>query len=393
MEMTCWPVIIRGIMLAKLHFNGSHYRFVAYQTGWNTTLDIHVISEEQFYYIHLPSPPANVTPGIFWKFAAPGTKQQPRIQSSVDAITASISEFVFDGLSGVTFESWFQKYEDIFRVELANQDDSWKVRLLLRKLGAVEHERYSNFVLPKNPREFSFDETVRTLTQIFGEQASLFSIRYNCLKLTKCDSHDFVTHAGIVNKECERFRLATMTPDQMKSLVFVCRLQSHSDADIRTRILHKLEQEPNLTLQAITDECQRLIHLKHDTRMIETPGHQEDPQVCRTMVKHTNSHDVARNQKPPNACSQCGEWHFSRFRPFKSHQYQNCKKIGHKESHCRPDRKPIRVRSTPSYKQHRPNRFRRPWSNTKAILAAFRTDFNSCRKYVAVTVNDVLLKL
>lgn len=133
----------------------------------------------------------------------------------------------------------------------------------------MEHERYSSFVLPKNAGDFNFDETVGTLTQIFSEQASLFSIRYNCLKLVRRDAHDFVTLAGVVNRECERFKLGTMTADQFKSLIFVCSLQSHADADIRTRILHSLEQEPQLTLQDITTGCQRLINLKHDTKWLK----------------------------------------------------------------------------------------------------------------------------
>ena len=66
-----------------------------------------------------------------------------------------------------------------------------------------------------------------------------------------------------MNRECERFKLGAMTADQFKSLFFVSSLQSHSDADVRTRILHMLEQEPNLTLQAISTECQRLLNLKH----------------------------------------------------------------------------------------------------------------------------------
>nr|VZI13818.1 unnamed protein product [Spirometra erinaceieuropaei] len=52
------------------------------------------------------------------------------------------------------------RYEDLFFVDLAAQDDAWKVRLLLRKLGPAEHERYVNFILPKNPREVTFKDTV-----------------------------------------------------------------------------------------------------------------------------------------------------------------------------------------------------------------------------------------
>ncbi|CAH8633842.1 unnamed protein product [Schistosoma margrebowiei] len=81
-------------------------------------------------------------------------------KSHVDQIVNSIHEFNFDGSAGITFETWFKIYEDLFKVDLKNLDDAAKVRILLRKLGTAEHERYSNFILPKNPRDFSFDATI-----------------------------------------------------------------------------------------------------------------------------------------------------------------------------------------------------------------------------------------
>ncbi|CAH8589626.1 unnamed protein product [Dicrocoelium dendriticum] len=320
---------------------------------------------------------------------SPTTTARP----SVDALAASITEFVFDGLNGLTFESWFLKYEDIFRVELADQDDAWKVRLLLRKLGAVEHERHTNFVLPKNARDFSFDETVKSLTQIFGEQASLFSVRYNCLKLVKRDAVDFVTHAGIVNRECERFKLGMMTPDQFKSLIFVCSLQSHADADIRTRILHKLEQEPQLTLQEITAECQRLINLKQDTKMIETADHRTEPQICRTAIRGKVMNQNRSTQKPPTACWNCGAWHFMRDCIYKGHQCHKCKRFGHKETHCRVAHNfrrsfPSRLRTNINFRRAK---FHGP--ATKVVLAAFRTEFAGKRKYLTVKVNGIPVTL
>ncbi|CAH8568978.1 unnamed protein product [Schistosoma guineensis] len=182
--------------------------------------------------------------------------------SHTDSVINAIHDFNFDGVAGVTFESWFKKYEDLFYIDLCKLDDASKVRILLRKLGTMEHERYSNFILPKNPRDFSFDDTVKTLSQIFGEQSSLFNIRYQCLKLTKEPGDDWVKHAGTVNRECERFRLSSMSEDQFKCLVFICSLRSPEDADIRTRLLSKLEHCPNMTLQEVTTECQRLVNLK-----------------------------------------------------------------------------------------------------------------------------------
>ncbi|BHF60650.1 hypothetical protein SprV_0100361500 [Sparganum proliferum] len=88
---------------------------------------------------------------------------------SVDYIASSITEFLYDPQAHITFDSWYKRYEDLFSVDLAAQDDAWKVRLLLRKLDPAEHERYANFVLPKNPREVTFKGTVQTLSQIFDQ--------------------------------------------------------------------------------------------------------------------------------------------------------------------------------------------------------------------------------
>nr|VZI15298.1 unnamed protein product [Spirometra erinaceieuropaei] len=119
---------------------------------------------------------------------------------SVDHIAGSIIEFLYDPQAHITFDSWYNRYEHMFSVDLAAEDDAWKVRLLLRKLGPVEQESYANFILHKNPREFTFKDTVQTLSQIFGEQSSLFNSRFQCLQLCKRDSDDFITYAGIINR-------------------------------------------------------------------------------------------------------------------------------------------------------------------------------------------------
>ncbi|KAG5449568.1 hypothetical protein CSKR_101559, partial [Clonorchis sinensis] len=38
----------------------------------------------------------------------------------------------------MTFDSWFKRYEDAFKVELNHKDYTWRVRLLPRKLGTTE---------------------------------------------------------------------------------------------------------------------------------------------------------------------------------------------------------------------------------------------------------------
>ena len=151
--------------------------------------------------------------------------------TSAETVLSSVGEFFFDLISGISFDSWYKMYEDIFTIDLAHLDDAQMVQKLLHKLGTSEHEKYVNYILPKNPRDLSFDQTISILKQMFGEQTLLFNVPYQCLKLVKSDD-DWVTYDGIVNRECENSKLRQMTDDQFKCLIFICGLQSDQDADI-----------------------------------------------------------------------------------------------------------------------------------------------------------------
>lgn len=122
--------------------------------------------------------------------------------------------------------------------------------------------------MPKQPLDCSFQQTAETLTQIFGEQSSLFNLRYQCLNLSKCDTDDFVTHTVIVNRMCEQFKLSSLSEDQVRCLIFICSLQSSRDSDLRLRLFNKIKQNSAATLQNLQTECQHLLNLKHDTAMV-----------------------------------------------------------------------------------------------------------------------------
>ncbi|CAH8440217.1 unnamed protein product [Heterobilharzia americana] len=73
----------------------------------------------------------------------------------------------------------------------------------------------------------------QTLRQHFHDHSFLFNARYRCLKLVMIENDDFLTHVGTVNRECEKFKLKSITDDQFKSLILICSLQSPKFADIR----------------------------------------------------------------------------------------------------------------------------------------------------------------
>lgn len=61
-------------------------------------------------------------------------------------------DFRYDPGTGMSCEAWYKCNEDNFTVELANRNDKAKVRVLFHKLGATEHVRYTNFILPTEPQ-------------------------------------------------------------------------------------------------------------------------------------------------------------------------------------------------------------------------------------------------
>ncbi|BHF72611.1 hypothetical protein SprV_0401567900 [Sparganum proliferum] len=315
---------------------------------------------------------------------------------SVDHIASSITEFLYDPQAHITSDPWYKRYEDLLSVDLAAQDDARRVRLLLRKLGPAEHERYANFILPKNPREVTFKDTVQTLSQIFGEQSSLFNTRFQCLQLCKRDSDDFITYAGIVNRECGRFQLVSLTEDQFKCLIFICDLQSPTDADIRSRLLSKVHQNNSITLQELAAECQTLINLKHDSVMIQNPA--SSFSVYSVTSTKSRPKQVSKVRSPPSPCRQCGAWHFHRDCTFRQHRCQSCNQVGHHDGFCKsvPASGGKPAPSTPNSRHRfRPKRKPKPQSvgNSLSLLAAFQLNVSGRRKFVDVLLNGHEVRL
>nr|CAX83692.1 Gap-Pol polyprotein [Schistosoma japonicum] len=323
----------------------------------------------------------------------------PNSALSVDGIINSIAEFNYDPEANVTFDTWFRRYKDLFMYELASQDDAWKVRLLLRKLDAAELDKYCNLILPQNPRFKTFSETCSTLSQHFGDNSSLFNIRYRCLKLKMNKSDDFLTHVGVVNRECERFKLKDLSENQFKSLILICSLQSEKFAIIRTRLLHRLDQEPTLSLNDIAAEYQRLTNLKHDTALVQSGGNGdiEVHAVCRKPISHqvtpatTSTHrDKPPDKKniiPPSRCWNCDGWHFAKFCPFKNYRCGKCNRLGHKETLCR--QKDTRTRSRSRRRFHSPSK---P-AESLSVSTLNHAHQRPARKYVSVRINGHTVSL
>ena len=101
------------------------------------------------------------------------------------AILNIINDFIYCPESNQTFASYFRRYEDLYNIDCSNWSDQKKVRLLLSKLGAVEHDKFVYYILPQKTSDMTFTETVKLLTELFIPKTSLFHKRWKCLNLTK----------------------------------------------------------------------------------------------------------------------------------------------------------------------------------------------------------------
>ena len=127
---------------------------------------------------------------------------------SQSTIYNSIKTFEYVPENDKTFETFYRRYEDIFNVDCELWPSEKKVRLLLRKLGTTEHNRFVDFILPKKTTDLDFSETIKLLSELYEPDTTVFHKRFKCLNTVKDNQQDFQTFAASVNKLCNDFKLA-----------------------------------------------------------------------------------------------------------------------------------------------------------------------------------------
>ena len=124
-------------------------------------------------------------------------------------------------------------------------------------------------ILPRKTCELTFTESLELQIELFSRKTSLFHKRWKCLNLTCKEGDDLTTFTSIVIKHSDNFRLEELSADNFKCLIFMQRLLSIKDAEIKRRIRNKLENEPNITLQEIVEDFQMYDSVKQYSKINE----------------------------------------------------------------------------------------------------------------------------
>ncbi|VDM38638.1 unnamed protein product [Toxocara canis] len=207
-------------------------------------------------------------------FSAIGPTASPA--SAAEFVTNSLStklpEFIYDPDNGYTFDVWFNRFEDVIVQDGSTPDEAAKARLIVSKLDAVAYTRFTNHILPKRASELCYDDTVKTLKELFGHNTSVFARRYNYLR-TQRNGESLSDYTGMVNRRHEMAEFNAITPEQMKCLVWICGLHTPDDADIRTRALRKMEDNPQTTLKELSLDIQQFLDIRRDAKLLGSHHH------------------------------------------------------------------------------------------------------------------------
>ncbi|XP_058817025.1 uncharacterized protein K02A2.6-like [Topomyia yanbarensis] len=239
----------------------------------------------------------------------------PNPEQILHSLASNIKEFRFEIESNATFAVWYSRYDNLFEKDAL--------------LGWMTRQ--------------NFAQTVDKLKSLFGAKESVISRRYRCLQIAKNPTEDHVAFACRVNKTCVEFELGKLTEEQSKCLVYVCGLKSENDVQIRTRLLTKIEDNNDVTLEQLSEECQRLYNLKHDSAMIESAAPYNQVQAIQKFGgKRLGERDrespqlssSATGRKPSYPCWLCGALHFVRDSSYDNHKCSDCGQVGHREGYC-----------------------------------------------------------
>ncbi|XP_038116866.1 uncharacterized protein K02A2.6-like [Culex quinquefasciatus] len=307
----------------------------------------------------------------------------------LDSLASNITEFEYDLekelVRGLVFPVCRSVYGGCMQAGRRR-----KVRLLLRKLSPAAHERYTSFILPELPKKFNFDDTVAKLKSIFGSPVSPFHRRYQCLQTVKEEGEDYVAYSCKVNRACVEFKLKDLKEDQFKCLIFVCGLTSPKDADIRMRLLSKINETADITLEKIVEDCKSIINLKKDTGLIGGQSTSTVATASTQAVRTSSPHGKFRKKERtggksdvPNApCWSCGGMHYNSQCSFKDHKCRDCGRTGHKEGYCSCFASKSRSKPFKGKQQH-----------VKNHASKIVTVKNLKRSYVETAINGVPVDL
>ena len=113
-----------------------------------------------------------------------------------------------------------------------------------------------------------------------------------------------------INRMVALAQFDSLTKENFKGLIYISALQGTKYADIRTRLLSKLEKQEGCTLADLVNESESIIGMKKDSDLVDDTTHHVVNVVQRGNKRKKNRQNLPSKENPrastKGACFLCG---------------------------------------------------------------------------------------
>jgi hypothetical protein len=234
---------------------------------------------------------------------------------------SDIESFLVDVENPTLFDDWLRRFEISLLCSTPKISEKENTMVLTTKLSTDVFVEFRKCCLPKDVTDYSYEEVVARLRLLFSKQRSVFSDRYDCMRLTRDEGEEFMHLVNRCKASMNRFTFEELTKQQFDALILLSALKSPADEPLRARILQKLNQDDDqVRFDVIITDCVDFLTTKADCRVfakdnVHLNAIQKPPQERRQRRKHPPpqkpqpSKSTAQND-PPSPCFRCGDLHW-----------------------------------------------------------------------------------
>ncbi|XP_050091898.1 uncharacterized protein LOC126575312 [Anopheles aquasalis] len=153
-----------------------------------------------------------------------------------------------------TFDEWYFKYDLIFKKDTTSLNDRAKVQLLLTRLGESEHQTFVKSIEPKQVADLTFCEMIGKHMSLFAKTKSRTTRRLQFLQIQQKENEDSFSYSQRIDKAACAAEMDAIDEETMKCLAFISGLQSANQADLRKRLIEKMDKSiTSLTLKDLKE--------------------------------------------------------------------------------------------------------------------------------------------
>ena len=185
-------------------------------------------------------------------------------------------------------------------MQLSDHD---KTGALLSKLDLEMYNSYIDHIMPRTPGSLSYKETKEVLEDMLGDKISVFRRRIDVMRLAIVNL-TFRKLRSTINRIVALAQFDSLTKENFRCLIYISALQGTKYADIRTRLLSKLEKQEGCTLADLVNESESIIGLKKDSDLVDDTTHHVVNAVQRGNQRKKNRQDLLSKENPRASTNQ-----------------------------------------------------------------------------------------